>query len=76
MSQTLTPCADYDSAKNTCKAGHIQLMPLCRGVVERGCKNCGHVTNIPQCLKEDPPAHLIREDGLPLGWKKKRERNQ
>ncbi len=66
--ETLKPCSEYDSENNRCKSGHVQVMPLCRGVAERGCANCGHSALIPQCLKEDPPEHLIRDDGMPLGW--------
>lgn len=73
MGKELKACSDYDAATNSCKAGHVQLMPLCRGAQDHGCKNCGHINSIPQCLKEDPPAHLIRDDGLPIGWPHKQE---
>lgn len=73
MTTELKPCSDYNASTNTCKAGHVQLMPICRGVIESGCKNCGHISLIPQCLKEDPPAHLIRADGMPLLWPDKEQ---
>lgn len=69
----LIPCSDYEASTRTCKAGHVQIMPLCSGSIDRGCGKCGHIALLPQCLKEDPPAHLIRDDGMPIGWPHKKE---
>lgn len=63
-------CSDYDSMKNSCRAGHVQLTGVCRGVeYSKGCNHCGYLPYLPQCLNEEPPKHLIREDGMPLLWK-------
>ena len=66
MIERLKPCAEYDSANNRCKSGHVRLHPICRGVVG-GCKHCG-AGNVPMCMLDDQPPHLIRAGGLPLGW--------
>lgn len=62
----LTPCSEYDSTNNRCRSGHVRLHPICRGVVT-GCRSCG-AGNVPMCMMDDQPSHLIREDGMPLGW--------
>lgn len=62
----LVPCSEYESANNRCRSGHVRLHPICRGVVT-GCRNCG-AGNVPMCMMDDQPSHLIRQDGMPLGW--------
>lgn len=52
---TNNQCSQWDGSR--CKSGHIRTSLLCRGVAP-GSK--------PQCLENDPPAHLITESGLPL----------
>jgi hypothetical protein len=32
-----------------------------------GSFNCG-AGDVPMCMLDDQPSHLIREDGMPLGW--------
>ena len=66
----LIPCIEYDSKTNTCKSGFVRIHPVCRGVLHhtKECSNCGHAKDIPMCMMEDQSKHLIREDGMPLGW--------
>lgn len=63
----LTPCSEYDSRANKCRSGHMQLHPVCRGV-HGGCPTCGSTSTAPICMRDDVPPHLIRKDGMPLGW--------
>lgn len=67
---SIVPCSEYDSATNACRSGHIRLHPICRGVVpmKPACTHCGRSENVPMCMLEDQPPHLIRDDGYPLGW--------
>ncbi len=60
----LTPCSEYDSKSNKCRSGHVRLHPICLGVAH-GCSNCG-AGNVPMCMMDDLPTHLIRDDGMPL----------
>lgn len=53
-------CDGWDESARKCKHGFIATTPLCWGQVRP--------TTTPQCLMDDPPAHLTRDDGLPLGW--------
>ena len=62
----LIPCTEYDATNNRCRSGHVRIHPICRGV-EHGCHNCG-IGNVPMCMLDDQPSHLIRKDGMPLGW--------
>lgn len=64
--QYLKPCSDYDNTSGTCKAGHVRTHPICRGVVT-GCRSCG-AGDVPMCMMDDQPAHLIKENGMPLLW--------
>lgn len=69
------PCAEYRSETNTCAAGWITAFSFCsgRGVarLQRStCQHCGSIDerNLPHCMRDEPPAHLVRDDGLPIGW--------
>ena len=66
MSHKLEPCSEYDSKNHKCHSGHVRLHPICRGIAH-GCESCGK-GNVPMCMLDDQPPHLIREDGMPLGW--------
>lgn len=63
----LIPCNEYESRTNSCRSGHMQIHPICRGLTH-GCPTCGVASTAPICMRDEVPAHLIREDGMPLGW--------
>lgn len=73
MSQPI-PCTEYCPETNTCASGWICNFSFCsgRGVAHSNCQRCGTIAerNLPHCMRDEPPSHLIREDGLPLGWPK------
>lgn len=50
-------CSQWDGKSQRCMSGHIRTSSLCWGV-ESGAT--------PQCLVDEPPAHLIDESGVPL----------
>ena len=62
----LIPCIEYDIKNNKCLSGHARLHSICRGVVT-GCKSCGS-GNVPMCMMDEQPRHLVRADGYPLNW--------
>jgi hypothetical protein len=65
MSKQMSPCCEYDgkaSPGQRCRAGHMGTHLLCRGVVH------DYPAGAPSCMSENPPPHIFREDGMPLGW--------
>jgi hypothetical protein len=62
----IAPCSEYDGTNNKCRSGHVRLHPICRGI-SHGCKSCG-AGDVPMCMMDDQPPHLIRKDGMPLLW--------
>ncbi|MGJ7474528.1 hypothetical protein ACSFEV_12155 [Pseudomonas fulva] len=66
MSET-EPCSEYNKAEDRCNSGFPVLHSVCRGM-PNGCHACGTPHTQPMCMREDLPAHLVREDGMPLGW--------
>jgi hypothetical protein len=66
MSQRI-PCAEYDEKASRCKSGFPKIHSDCWGGTS-GCPTCGNTDSKPMCMQEDMPSHLIRSDGLPLGW--------
>lgn len=52
-------CSEYDEGARKCRSGFPRIFPVCRGQDS---------DLIPYCMREEPPAHLTRDDGLPLGW--------
>lgn len=61
------PCAEYDPQQHKCKSGFMVLHTICHGGPV-GCHACGTIRTLPMCMREDVPSHLMREDGMPLGW--------
>ncbi|MGF6318783.1 hypothetical protein ABIA60_005061 [Pseudomonas frederiksbergensis] len=61
------PSSQYDERKSKCQSGFPRIHPTCWGGPS-GCHACGAQTSAPMCMQEDLPAHLIHENGLPLGW--------
>lgn len=69
----MTPCREYDAENHRCKSGFFPLHYACWGAVShlpKPCVNCGHVPKsaLPPCMRDDIGPHLLRDDGLPLGW--------
>ncbi len=65
-----TPCSQYDTTLNRCQSGHVRIHPTCWGG-DAGCPTCGTAGKPPMCMQDDLPAHLTRDNGLPLGWPSK-----
>lgn len=61
------PCVEYDAAAHKCLSGFPVLHSVCRGAPP-GCPTCGVPGTSPMCMLEDPPKHLTRDDGMPMGW--------
>lgn len=57
-------CSQWDDKARRCMSGHIRTSPTCWGAANSKV--------VPQCLMDDPPQPLIRDDGMPLGWPEKR----
>lgn len=66
MSQRI-PCSQYEPAANKCKSGFPLIHSTCWGGLSC-CPACGAPGIQPMCMQEDLPPHLVRGDGLPLGW--------
>nr|WP_321144572.1 hypothetical protein [Pseudomonas extremaustralis]MDY7067816.1 hypothetical protein [Pseudomonas extremaustralis] len=64
------PCSEYDAEKVRCLSGFPVLHSVCHGA-QSGCPTCGVPGIAPMCMREDLPAHLIRPDGMPIGWPNK-----
>lgn len=67
------PCVEYDAAAIRCNSGFPVLHSICHGGPV-GCHFCGVPGTMPMCLREDLPSHLMRDDGMPLGWHDKSHR--
>lgn len=63
----MIPCSEYYSESDRCSSGFPVLHSICRGMPS-GCHACGVPGTMPMCLREDLPPHLMRADGMPLGW--------
>jgi len=61
------PCSQYDERQSKCQSGFPRIHPTCWGGPS-ACHACGAPQSTPMCMHEDPPSHLLRENGLPLGW--------
>jgi hypothetical protein len=63
----IIPCVEYDPLNNRCISGFPVTHTICRGG-PAGCHACGTPGTMPMCMREDLPAHLMRDDGMPIGW--------
>ncbi|WP_153302494.1 hypothetical protein [Pseudomonas parafulva] len=61
------PCSEYNKEEDRCNSGFPVLHAVCRGMPS-GCHACGRPYTKPMCMQEELPAHLVRKDGMPLGW--------
>lgn len=50
-------CRQWDDKARRCMSGHIRTSSLCWGAASGA---------TPQCLMDEPPAHLMSESGMPL----------
>lgn len=64
----VAPCSQFDSATNRCRSGWPGVSGACFGIIHPGCENCGEGRTTPPCMKEEVPAHFIRDDGKPIFW--------
>lgn len=62
------PCRSHDPRSTTCRDGFIQK-PFCHG--QGGCIQCGNIAtkSIPYCLRDEVPAHFVKDDGSPLFYR-------
>ena len=62
---TAGACQSFVAGSQTCKDGFVQKA-YCSG--RAGCLHCGHIADsaVPDCLREEIPARLLRENGAPL----------
>ena len=61
------PCSQYEPSANKCQSGFPLIHAVCWGGLN-GCPACGRSDSSPMCMQEDPPSHLMRADGHPMGW--------
>lgn len=59
----MTVCKSYLPNRRVCADGFFQL-PACHPTP---CHGCGRLSErpLPYCLREDLPAHWLRDDGSP-----------
>lgn len=62
------PCSEYVEGQKVCRSGWPVVSGTCFGIIHVGCKNCGSNTTTPPCMKDEPPANFIQENGLPRDW--------
>lgn len=63
------PCSQYDATSHSCKSGHVRTHTVCWGG-NAECPTCGSSGEPPICMREDLPAHLISDNGMPRNWPK------
>lgn len=59
-------CSQFDTTTGRCRSGWMAVFPICRGMQRKSEGMPERLT--PYCMREEPPAHFIRQDGLPIGW--------
>lgn len=62
-------CREFDTETGRCLSGFVARFPICRGVHSEAISE--RLT--PHCMRMDPPPHLTRDDGLPIGWPERRQ---
>lgn len=59
------PCSAYRRGEPVCRNGFFQTSVICSGM-PNGCPLCGKPSDrLPNCLREDLPAHWLTDSGLP-----------
>lgn len=63
-------CRSYQDGF-TCSYGFVQK-PICRGVF--GCPHCGRPSDadVPNCMRDELPAHYVNDDGSPRFYRPNR----